>query len=394
MNVRARIITAGVGAITGAALALGLLWLTTSGPRAAREDASSNLTLSGTLATREAAGFARADRIRPLRFPRDHGPHPAFRNEWWYFTGNLQSGDGRRFGYELSLFRFALRPPPHPARHSQWATDHVYMAHFAVTNAAGKHFHFFERFARNAVGLAGAQAAPFRVWVEDWSVEADTTNGFPWRLRAAADGLELTLELTAVKPIVLQGDRGLSQKSAEPGNASYYYSITRLDSRGTLLLNGERLQVAGQSWMDREWGTSALSEAQQGWDWFALQLADGHDLMFYQLRRKDGSIDPHSAGALVDPRGRITRLGPQDVGVEVLEVWHSPRGGRYPARWRLTVEPLNMTLEVAPVLADQELDVSIRYWEGAVDVGGRRNGETLGGRGYVELTGYGTGGDE
>jgi len=224
--------------------------------------------------------------------------------------------------------------------------------------------------------------------VEDWSVEADTNNGFPWRLRAAAGELDLTLELTAAKPIVLQGDRGLTQRSAEPGNASYYYSITRLDSRGTLRLHGERLHVSGQSWMDREWGTKTLSEAHQGWDWFALQLTDGHGSMFVRLRRKDGGTDPYSAGTLVDPRGRVTRLGPEDVVVEVLDVWRSPRRSRYPARWRLTVEPLNMALEVTPVLADQELDVSIRYWEGAVDVSGRRDGETLGGRGYVELTGY------
>jgi len=333
------------------------------------------------------AGFARADQPRTFVFPADHGPHPGFRNEWWYFTGNLDAADGRRFGYELTLFRAALSPDA-PTRTSHWAANQVYLGHFAVTDVEAGRFHYFQRVQRGAVDLAGAQAEPLRVWVEDWEIKAGMQANFPWRLHAKANGVTLNLELTATKPVVLQGDAGLSQKSATSGNASYYYSIPRLDSRGTLVLNGQTFNITGQSWLDREWSTSALAPDQVGWDWFALQLGDGYDLMFYQLRRKDGSTDLHSAGTLIDPAGRATPLKADDVRIEVLETWRSPKGGTYPARWRLHVRPADLTLEISPLLANQELDVVVRYWEGAVDVTGRREGRSITGRGYVELTGY------
>lgn len=333
------------------------------------------------------AGFARAEHVRAFRFPQDHGPHTEFRSEWWYFTGNLYTERGRRFGYELTIFRFALSPHA-PARASRWATNQVYLAHFAVTDVAGRRFRYLERLARGALGLAGAQAQPFRVWVEDWSIEAKQGADFPWRLRAAAEGIALDLVVSPLKPVVRHGEQGLSRKSAAPGNASYYYSITRLETRGTLALDGERHAVAGLSWLDREWGTSALAPEQAGWDWFALQLADGDDLMFYRLRRRDGSTDPHSAGALIDATGRATALAHDDVAIETLATWESPRGGVYPARWRLTVRPADLVLEVIPVLTDQELAVAPRYWEGAVDARGTRRGKPIAGQGYVELTGY------
>jgi predicted secreted hydrolase len=333
------------------------------------------------------AGFARAERVRPFRFPEDHGPHPEFRSEWWYFTGNLYTERGRRFGYELTIFRFALSPYA-PARASRWATNQVYLGHFAVTDVAGRRFQYFERLARGALGLAGAQAQPFKVWVEGWSIEAQQGADFPWRLRAAAEGITLDLAVSPLKPIVLHGEQGLSRRSAEPGRASYYYSIPRFDTHGTIELDGERFAVAGLSWLDREWSTSALAPDQAGWDWFALQLADGTELMFYRLRRRDGSTDPHSAGTLVDAEGRTTALARDDVAIETLATWESPRGGLYPARWRLTVQPADLVLEVSPVLADQELAVSPRYWEGAVDMHGTRQDKPIAGQGYVELTGY------
>lgn len=332
----------------------------------------------------DTAGFARAERVREFHFPADYGPHPDFRSEWWYYTGNLRSQDGRRFGYELALFRFALAPGK-AVGDSAWTTNQVYMGHFALTDAAGKRFHYFDRFARGALGLAGAQAAPFAVWLEDWSVRAD--NG-QWRLRASTDNVRVDFTLAPIKPIVLQGDRGLSQKSAGAGNASYYYSIPRLDTEGTIEIAGVRHDVSGMSWMDREWSTSALAENQAGWDWFALQLSDGYDVMFYQLRRRDGTIDPYSQGIVIDPAGRTHKLTADDVAVEVLDHWSSPRGGIYPARWRLRIPLARLDVEVRPVLADQELVVTPRYWEGAVDVAGTRAGRELSGQGYVELTGY------
>ena len=355
--------------------------------RPARVPQEARLDVAAALGGVADAGFARAERPRAFRFPEDHGPHPAFRNEWWYFTGNLTAADGRRYGYELSLFRVALTPQA-PQRASAWASNQVYMGHFALTDTGGRKFHFAERFARGALGLAGARSAPFAVWIEGWRVETDAADPARWRLTAADGATGVALQLTPVKPVVLQGERGLSRKSAEPGNASYYYSIPRLDSEGTVTIGGEPVAVRGSSWLDREWSTSALGPDQVGWDWFALQLDDGRELMVYQLRRRDGSIDPFSAGVLIDRNGGSTPLRAQDVGVEVTGHWTSPRGGVYPARWRLTVSALDLALDIKPVLADQELMVSVRYWEGAVDVRGVERGRALRGVGYVELTGY------
>jgi len=334
-------------------------------------------------------GFARATAPRDFRFPDDHGPHPEFRHEWWYFTGNLRAPGGRRFGYQLTFFRFALSPDA-ADRGSRWATNQAYMAHFAVTDAQGNRFRFFERTGRGALGIAGATARPFRVWLDDWSVEGADASTLPIRLRAAEGGTSVDLVLDSAGPIVLQGDRGLSRKGAAPGNASYYYSMTRLATRGNVLVEDTSLPVEGSSWLDREWGTSSLEKGQSGWDWFALQLSDGRDLMFYRLRRGDGGADPFSAGTLVLPDGSFRPLSPDDVRVEILEHWRSPESGaRYPSRWRLRLPTEGLELEVVPRVADQELRTAVRYWEGAVGVRGTARGKPVEGDGYVELTGYG-----
>ena len=333
--------------------------------------------------------FARALEPRPFDFPVDHGPHPEFRTEWWYFTGNLDSVDGgRRLGYQLTFFRSALTAEPVP-RASTWGTTQAWMAHFAVSapDEPEPAFFSYERYARGAAGLAGAKLGPFRVWLEDWSAEGGAGMP-PARLRAAADEVAIDLELAPGKPPVLQGDRGLSRKGRAPGNASYYYSLTRLPTTGRVVVRGEEYRVAGSSWMDREWSTSSLDEGVVGWDWFSLQLDDGRDLMVYQLRREDGTADPLSAGSLVDPDGRATYLRGSGYAIEPLATWRSPSGRTYPSRWRLTVPARRLELEVEPLLADQELDHSFVYWEGAVRVRGTAGGEPVAGRGYVELTGY------
>jgi predicted secreted hydrolase len=333
-------------------------------------------------------GFARARAPRSFSFPQDHGPHPDYRTEWWYFTGNLETPQGRHFGYELTMFRIGLAPKA-PERASRWAANEVYLAHFAVTDVAGQSFRAFERLTRGALGLAGASATPFRVWVEDWSAEGRATDALSVHLRAAEEGAGIDLLLESTKPPVLQGDGGLSQKSAEPGNASYYYSMTRMPTSGTLRVGAQTFQVQGLSWMDREWGTSALSPEQAGWDWFALQLSDGRDLMFYRLRRRDGSVDPFSAGSLVGTDGRAIKLARGDVHIEVLDQWASPDGVRYPSRWRLSVPKEGLELDIRPLVPNQELRLSVRYWEGAVGVRGRSRGSPIQGSGYVELAGYG-----
>ena len=268
------------------------------------------------------------------------------------------------------------------------------MAHFAISDVQGNRFHYFERFGRGALDLAGATGRPLRVWLDDWSAEGRKTSTLPIRLRAGEDGASIDLVLDTARPIVLQGDRGLSRKSAAPGNASYYYSMTRLATRGSVRVDGVSLPVEGNSWLDREWGTSFLEKGQTGWDWFALQLSDGRDLMFYRLRSRDGATDPFSAGTLVHPDGSVRRLSPDDVRIETLGYWKSPESGaRYPSRWRMVLSSEGLTLEVVPRIADQELRTSIRYWEGAVGVRGISRGKSVEGDGYVELTGYGeTGG--
>jgi predicted secreted hydrolase len=369
---------------------------------------SASISAVDVLGGTDTAGFARARGPRDFAFPREHGPHPEFRNEWWYITGNLSTPEGRRFGYQFTIFRTALAPGD-AGRSSSWATNQSYMGHFALTDAQDEAFHQFERLSRGALGLAGARAEPFRVWIEDWWIEGSTSEAtgrrhgiFPVTLAASQDGITVRLTLHEGKPMVLQGEDGWSRKGRDPGNSSYYYSYTRMPTSGTVSVSGAAYDVEGSSWMDREWSTSVLDEDVEGWDWFSLQLSDGRDVMIYLLRREDGSATPFSAGSLVAPDGSTHRLDWKDVSLEVLDVWESPRGGaRYPSSWRLRIaggeneapRPDELDLEVRPVLRDQEWTRSVRYWEGAVAVQGTSGGSAVSGRGYVELTGYDSGGD-
>jgi predicted secreted hydrolase len=334
-------------------------------------------------------GYARALGPREFHFPEDHGPHPDFRTEWWYWTGNLETADGRAFGYQLTLFRNALAPRD-VERASEWGARQVYMGHFTVSDIGAGRFHAFERFSRAALGLAGARTQPLKVWLEDWKVEGGESQVFPLRLSAEADGVALSLSLEEGKPPVLQGDHGLSQKTAGAGNASYYYSLPRMPSRGTVTVDGRTFEVSGMSWMDREWSTKSLGADQVGWDWFALKLSDGSEFMHYQLRRQDGSADTFSAGVDLPPQGEAVHLSRDEVHIEVLDTWRSPHSGvSYPARWRISVPSRQLVLDITPALADQELPATVRYWEGAVRIQGARAGQPLTGTGYVELTGYG-----
>jgi predicted secreted hydrolase len=352
----------------------------------AEEPTAQSSQLADLLGSDADPAFARAIAPREFIFPEDHGPHPEFRNEWWYITGNLDSEDGERFGFELTIFRFALTPGVSPSN-SAWRTNQVYIAHLAVTDANNERFYVAQRYSRGAVGLAGAQAAPFRVWIDDWEMAEKAETG-AWRLIADDDDFGIDLELSALKPPVLNGIDGLSQKSADPSNASYYYSITRLQTKGNLRIGESDYTVSGLSWLDREWSTSALAADQVGWDWFALQLDDGSDLMIYGLRLQDGTRDPASAGTFVDANGVTEHLTYDDVEISVLDEWSSPEGGSYPSRWLLRVPRFGLELVVTPIISDQELFTTVRYWEGAVDVKGEHELRPVEGRGYAELTGY------
>ena len=337
----------------------------------------------------DAAGYTRAEGPQPLVFPRDHGPHPDFQTEWWYYTGNLETAEGRRFGYQLTFFRRAVTPPAEAqARDSSWGSNQVYMAHFTLTDVAEQQFYYAERFERGAAGLAGAQGEPaYVVWLRDWTVRQLAADEY--QLTAKHEGMAIDLRMVDTKGPVLQGDQGYSRKGPEPGNASIYYSQTNLESTGTVTIAGTNYAVSGLSWLDREISTSVLSEGQVGWDWFALHLDDGSELMVFRLRRADGSADPYSAGLYVAADGSSRTLSGEDFEIVPKGTWRSPHsGGAYPAEFTVRVPSLELELEIQPQVADQELNVSFIYWEGSIQAAGSRAGRAITGLGYAELTGY------
>ena len=353
-------------------------------------------SVSDTLSSKADERFARALEPMTFQFPRDHGAHPEYQIEWWYYTGNLHTDDGKAFGYQLTFFRFALTPQM-PERTSHFATNQVYMAHFAITDAANNQYFCLERRSRGAGGLAGATGDPtYKVWLEDWSATEVESGVMRLHVPSTSDSIEmepqieLSLNLRQTRPPILQGDRGLSQKGPELGNASYYYSLVGLETTGEVTINGKTLTVSGISWMDHEFGTSFLPDGFVGWDWFSLQLEDSTTLMLYCLRRSDQSCDPQTfEGNLVYPDGRQLRVKKTDFTLTPTREWTSPESGAaYPSGWQITFPELNISLQVEPLIPNQEFRASFTYWEGAVEVRGQIDGAAVAGHGYVELTGY------
>lgn len=335
----------------------------------------------------DTTGFARATEPNNIQFPRDLGPHNDYQTEWWYYTGNLDDGNGRQFGYQFTIFRRALTPELVADAASDWRSNQVYLAHFTVSDVANEAFYPHERFSRGAAGLAGAQAEPYRVWLEDWSVE-EVASG---EVRLLADGGEVALDLILRQtlPPILHGDGGLSPKGPEPGNASYYYSQVRQETRGTVRIGNETIDVTGLSWKDHEYSTSALSDGAIGWDWFSMQFDNGSSLMFFQIRREDGTLEPYSSGSFIAADGSVTHLSVDDWSLEVLDEWTSPTSGAtYPAGWQIEIASLDLTLEGRPLMLNQELNVSTVYWEGATQFSGTLAGQPVSALGYVEMTGY------
>ncbi len=330
------------------------------------------------------AGFLRAVEHREFKFPEDHGAHNGYRNEWWYIFGNLETKQGRVFGYQITFFRIALASDTSEKRLSQWAASHVWMAHVALTDPENGQHIAYEKLAREAMELAGIRQDPFKIWVGDWQLSSPTKS-FPWQLKIDGEEFELDLEINALTRPVLQGDRGLSQKSEKVGNASYYYSITRLKTKGTINIGGEEFQVTGLSWLDREWGTSVLGENQIGWDWFALQLDEGTDLMFYNLRNSEGRSDPNSAGTILTASNNQITLDNTNLDLVPKRWWKNSEGVNYPVAWELYIKPQNRKIVVESVLNNQEINLSVNYWEGMVTV--TENNQQIG-KGYMELTGY------
>jgi predicted secreted hydrolase len=336
----------------------------------------------------EVEPWEKALTIRDFQFPRDHAAHEDFRIEWWYYTGNVIAEDGRKFGYQLTFFRtgtnWQLDNP------SRWAVRDLYTAHFAISDQKTKSHVSFQRNNRRGVGWAGAAVDRYEVWNGDWRVWMD---GERQRLVAGQDGYAIDLVLEPAKPVVLQGEKGLSRKGATPGNSSYYYSFTRLTTSGKLRINGEIYDVEGHSWMDHEFSSSLLEENQSGWDWFSIQLTSNQELMLYRMRNRDGSADRFSSGTFVDKDGSVRHLASEDFILTPIENWTSPHtDAEYPVRWRVEIPMLKMQLQIEATFSDQEMvtqrTTGIAYWEGSVSVEGRIGGSKVLGDGYLEMTGY------
>lgn len=348
---------------------------------------TAGLTVASVMSGAE-RGFEKADSVRRFSFPADHFAHPAFRTEWWYFTGNLFTGDGRRFGYQVTIFRNGIFPVTKEDT-SGFSASAVYSAHIGVSDISTGKFFSFESFARGSNGLGGSNIDSSTVFAGSVSLKFDFTKdpAMPlMKISAKKKDLELELELFPLKPAVLQGNKGLSAKSNKPGNASYYYSYTRLATKAVFGTGGERIELKGHSWMDREWSTSALDEDQKGWDWFALQLNDNTELMYFRLRDATGNTN-FQKGSLVFADGSYTVLRENDLKFSTLELT-TVHGTRYPNSWKIEVIPVKTSFEVKTAMKNQEHRFTIRYYEGAIDAEKVSNGTRTPGRGYVELTGY------
>ena len=323
-------------------------------------------------------------------FPRDHASHPDFKTEWWYYSGHLQTDDGQRFGYQLTFFRVGIDPSLRGDRRSRWAVRDLYLAHFALSDLRQRRFLYWDRRSRGALGSAGASAEVFNVWNGEWAAGGDTKTH---RVSAMVEGYAIDLTLSPAKRPTIHGRNGVSQKAAGLGRASHYYSLTRMAADGTLTLAGKRHRVSGSSWMDHEFGSNQLTTSQVGWDWFALQLDDGAEVMLYHLRGADGRPDPHSSGSVIQADGRVDHLPLSAFKLAPQEVWRSSKsGGRYPIRWRVQVPERGIDLDVQAAFPDQELDTrastQVIYWEGSVTVSGIAGGRPVSGVGYLEMTGY------
>ena len=322
-------------------------------------------------------------------FPRDYFNHPGYQTEWWYYTGNLQSSDGHKFGFELTFFRHGV--DRNPATKSAWNLKDVYLAHFALSDLTARKFFYTERTNRTGPGIAGVSASLQKVWNGNWSV---VWNAGTQQLSAHAAAHSLTLSLNSQKPPVVHGENGVSQKSAAAGRSSHYFSETRLAASGTLVFDARQYSVSGLAWMDHEFFTQQLESDQVGWDWFSIQLADHSELMLFQIRRKDGTIDPFSAGTFVDSQGKTTHLRATDFQLSPgSDRWVSREThAQYPVRWQIRVPQLRLSLEATTPLPSQELvatsTVVPSYWEGAILLQGKKNSSAIAGSGYLEMTGY------
>ena len=337
-----------------------------------------------------ANGFAVAEPGYRFVFPRDHGPHPTYQTEWWYYTGRLTAESGRTYGYQLTFFRRGIDAVAVRNNPSKWALKNVFLAHFAITDDSQKRFLYAEKANRPGVATAGADSKRFKVWNGPWS--AEERDGVIV-LSAVASDRSILLRLKPSRDPVIHGADGISLKGPGKSQTSHYYSMTRMETSGTLTINNRLETVKGLSWMDHEFGSNQLAQEQVGWDWFGLHLDNGMDLMLYRIRRADGTVERASSGTLIQPDGRVIHLPREAFAYSVRDVWTSPKTRTvYPSRWVISVPDHGIELAIQPTVADQELvtthSTRVTYWEGSVSVKGRAGDVEVAGSGYAELTGY------
>ncbi len=336
------------------------------------------------------SNFTKADSVIDFVFPKDHGSHDNYKIEWWYFTGNLKDENGNHFGYQFTIFRNALSSDSMKSK-NDFATNQLYFAHLGLTDVNNNKHYSFEKFSRGAKGLAFANSNPLEIRVEDWYCKGfyynDDFKNPEFKIYAKTDEIEIDFDLKPNKNIVFHGNKGLSAKSNEKGNASYYYSFTNLGSSGRIIINEKSYLVKGKSWMDREWSTSALSKNQKGWDWFSLQLDDNSELMFFRLRDTNSNTD-FCKGTYIDKNGTYENLDCGKFDFQTKDYVKLDNGKKYPSKWKLLIPSKNLNIEAETQIDDQEMKLSVKYYEGTIKVKAKKNGINLNGFGYVELTGY------
>ncbi|MCA0927071.1 lipocalin-like domain-containing protein [Ruegeria profundi] len=317
-----------------------------------------------------ADGFDVPKRDYQFEFPRDHGPHPTYRIEWWYLTANLSGEDGRDYGIQWTLFRSALKP----SEADGWQSPQLWMGHAAVTTP--ETHYFAERLSRGGIGQAGVTAAPFEAWIDEWYMRGPDLN----TVSLSASGAEFAydLDLTAQGPLVFHGDAGYSVKSAD-GQASYYYSQPFFEVEGALNLPDGDVAVTGHGWLDREWSSQPLADDQTGWDWFSLSFDDGDKLMAFRLRGGRGDF---TAATWISPDGTTTPLPNGSASFTPLNTTRVA-GRDVPTEWHVTLPDRGLDVEVSAMTPDAWMATQFEYWEGPVTVKGSHTG-----RGYLEMTGY------
>jgi predicted secreted hydrolase len=341
--------------------------------------------------------FKRALPGRIFSFPQDHFSHPEFKTEWWYYSGHLYTQEKKSYGYQLTFFRTGLTRETKNQK-SKWSIQDLYFAHLAITDESKTKFGYLEKISRGSLGEAGAipykiGEKTFRIWIENWSAEGSGPGMQNHSLKAGDKNFGIELMLTPEKNPVIHGQNGISQKAEGEGYASHYYSISRLKTEGKIFLQDKEIPVQGISWMDHEFGSSQLREYQVGWDWFSIQLDNETELMLYQIRQKDGKIDPYSSGTLIFADGKYEHLPRKEFQIEVLDHWKSSKSRAiYPSKWRVEILGHKIELTISPTVKDQELvtkeSTRVTYWEGSVKVEGKYQNDPVKGMGYVELTGY------